>query len=273
MSFSEDILQRIEDYLNGDMPAEQVNAFESQMAHNPDLVDLVNINKKMRLQYGEDGWDFIEDDENGEALKALETLLQSKEFQDKKKAIQSASDLYFKNENSKGASNRTPRLYFALAVAAALVLFFGILFKDPGLTSAEIYSDNSSWKELPSFVSRGETDTELLSAGEEAFTNKDYSLAEARFSAYLESSHEVNVTALLYLGVSQLEGDNYNAALESFQKIIDSKTLDQSKGYWYKALAYLKRGDKDNARIVLEVIARHPDYFNHTKAIAILEVL
>ncbi|WAC03622.1 tetratricopeptide repeat protein [Lacinutrix neustonica] len=227
----------------------------------------------MRLQYGEDGWDFIDEHKNNDALDALETLLKSKEFQHKKKVIQRAGDLYFKNEKSKGVSNKKPQLYFALAIAAALVLFFGILFKDSGLTSTEVYSNNSNWDELPSLVSRGETNAVLLSKGEDAFTNKDYPLAEARFSAYVDTNKEVSITALLYLGVSQLELENYTSALENFQKIIDSNTLDHSKGYWYKALVYFKKGDKENAIKTLEIIATNPEYYKHSKAKEILEAL
>ncbi|WP_044399842.1 tol-pal system YbgF family protein [Lacinutrix sp. Hel_I_90] len=273
MNFSDDILQRIEDYFNGDLRAEQLKAFEKQIKENPDLAETVAINKKMRLQYGDATWDFIADDKRNDEANALESLLISKEFQDKKKAIKNAGDLYFKNEKSKSITSIRPKLYFALAIAAALVVFFGIFLKDNALTSEAIYVENSNWDELPSLVSRGETNAMLLSTGENAFTNKDYKLAEKSFSTYIKNEKDFNVNALLYLGIAQLELENYTSALESFQKIIDSKTLDHSKGYWYKALVYFKRNDKANAIKNLEIIAANPEYYKHVKAKAILEAM
>ncbi|WP_290702158.1 tetratricopeptide repeat protein, partial [Lacinutrix sp.] len=77
----------------------------------------------------------------------------------------------------------------------------------------------------------------------------------------------------LYLGVSQLELENYTEALKNFQKIIDSKTMDQSKGYWYKALTYLKMDDRENAIKEFEISAYSPKHFNHVEARELLKEL
>ena len=273
MNFSEDILQQIEDYLNGSMTEAQTLAFENQINENAELAEALGINKKMRLQYSDEDWDFVKDYNNSKKLNELESLLRSKEFQDKKKAIQNAGDLYFNKEQSKKGNSGRFKLYSILTAAAVLILFFGIFLKDSTRSNQEIYTEYSSWEELPSLVSRGEANADLLSQGEKAFTSKDYTLAEENFNNYVNNQREVNVNALLYLGISHLELENYDAALESFQKIIESNFLDQSKGYWYKVLVYLKKDDKENAVKTLKVIASNPNYFNYNKAKEILEAL
>lgn len=273
MNFSENILQQIEDYLNGSMTAEQIAAFKNQMNDNPELSEAVKINKELQLQYGDDNWNFIKDDKKNKDLNELESLLKSDDFKNKKKAIQSASDLYFKKGKSKNSNKNKPKLYYLLAIAAALVIFFGIFLKDNSISNQEIYSDYSSWDELPSLVSRSETNAVLLSTGENAFINKNYKLASESFGSYINSKPQVNPTALLYLGISQLELKNYNEALESFQKVIDSESLDKSKGYWYKALTYLKMDDIDKATEQLQIIISDSLNYNYTEANVILDKL
>ncbi|WP_055447817.1 tetratricopeptide repeat protein [Lacinutrix mariniflava] len=273
MNFSEDILQQIEDYLNGTMTKAQTFAFETQIKENADLAKALGINKKMRLQYSDEEWDFVKDYKNRKKINELEVLLKSNELQDKKKAIQNAGDLYFNKVKPENEIRRNKSLPF-LAIAASIVLLIGYFtFFNNDLTNQEIYAQHNSWEELPSLVSRSETNSSLLSNGESAFINKDYKLAEEHFNAYVSNKKEVNINALLYLGVSQLELENYNSALKSFQKIIDSNTLDQSKGYWYKALVYLKMDDEKNTINTLNSIVKDSKNFNFVKAEKLLKEL
>lgn len=272
MNFSDNILQNIEDYLNGSMNAEELKVFENQINENPELAEAIVINKELRLQYGDDNWNFIKEDKEDKDVSELEFLLKSKEFKSKKNAIQSASNLYFKKEQSKNSGNNKSKLYYVLAIAVAMIIFFGIFSIDNSLTNQEIYSNNSNW-DLPSLVSRGETNESLLSKGENAFINKNYELASETFIVYLNNEAEIDITALLYLGISQLELEKHNEALNNFQKIIDSKTLDQSKGYWYKMLAYLKMEDRDNAIKELNIIVKDSKSFNFAEAEKLLKKL
>ncbi|WP_299384116.1 tetratricopeptide repeat protein [uncultured Lacinutrix sp.] len=273
MNFSEDILQNIEDYLNGKMNANEIKTFENQINDNQEFYEAVKINKKLKLQYDETNWDFIEDNKSNTKLNELEALLKSNEFQDKKKAIQTASASYFKNEEVKKLNNNKPKLYYLLAFAAAVIVFLGVFFNDSTSTNQEIYSDNSKWEELPSLVSRSEINVDLLSAGENAFNNKNYVLAKENFTSFINDDYQVNPTALLYLGISQLELENYNEALNSFQKIAESNTLDQSKGYWYRALTYFKMDDRANAIKELEIIVKSSKNHNFEKAKKLLKKL
>ena len=61
-------------------------------------------------------------------------------------------------------------------------------------------------------------------------------------------------------------------AIETFNQLIESKLLDASKGYWYKALAYVKAGDKEQAKALLEKITSDSLY-NHQKAEELLDKL
>jgi len=273
MIFSEDLLEQMEDYLNGTMTVEQVLDFEKLINSESDLAEAIEINRKMRLQYSSKEWNFIEDDKNNSNVNALESILKSDVFQDKKNAIQNADDIYFKKGKSKKKTDGKFNFYYILAAAAVLILFFGIFFENNTLSNEEIYSQHNSWKELPSLVSRSEINSVLLSKGENAFFNKDYKLAEEHFSTYVANQEEINVNALLYLGIAQLELENYTSALENFQKVIESNSLDSSKGHWYKALTYLKMEDSKNALNQFEMSTRDSSNFKYNEAKDIIDKL
>lgn len=273
MNFSEDTHQQIEDYLNGNLNAEETTAFEYEINSDSQLFDAIEVSKKMKLQYSDEEWDSIKNHKSNKKLKELELLLKTEEFLDKKKAIQTVSDSYFKNEKAKSKNPNKFKLYYGIAAAAMLLLLLGFFFKDNKQTNQEIYSSNSNWEELPSLVSRSEINSALLSQGENAFKDKNYKLAEEKFSNYINTSTEFSVNAFLYLGISQLELENYNEALVSFNAIIRSNSIDKSKGYWYKVLVYFKMEDKINAIKTLEIIIENENNFNFTKAKKLLSTL
>ena len=55
--------------------------------------------------------------------------------------------------------------------------------------------------------------------------------------------------------------------------VLDFGTIDATKGFWFKAMTYLKAGDQKNATHILIDIANHVGYFNHEKAKELLNDL
>ncbi|GAK94783.1 hypothetical protein JCM19298_358 [Nonlabens ulvanivorans] len=54
--------------------------------------------------------------------------------------------------------------------------------------------------------------------------------------------------------------------------MISSNFLDAEKGYWYKGLLYLKKGDEKNALMIFNKIERE-NLYNANKATEIIELL
>ena len=82
-----------------------------------------------------------------------------------------------------------------------------------------------------------------------------------------------NPEAHLYIGASYLQLDNQKETIEAYDTLINSNALNRSKGYWFKALAYLKFGEEEKAKAALVQIKNNPTFFKHQEAIELLDKL
>ncbi len=271
MSFSEDIQEQVERYLDGNMDVEEFKTFENLMSTNENLLEYIEVNKQMRLQYGEQGWASIEDSKENSKLNELESLFESNEVETSKRAIREAGEIYLKEEEIDEKKAIRSKFYYAIAVAASIALLISFFLNDGKKTNSEVYSLYDSWNELPSLIERGHSENEALVNGERAFERGDYKVAKEHLNEAISNMEDFNAHAVLYLGLSQLELNEYDEALSSFQKLIESNSIDASKGYWYKGLAYLKMDDKVNAVDLFEKIVANTANYNYEKAIEVLE--
>lgn len=271
MSFSEDILEQVERYLDGNMNAGELEAFENLVKTDEQLSEYIEVNKQMRSQYSNQDWDFIEDSKENAELNVLESLFEDKETEVTKNAIKEASVTYLNEEAISTKKSNKAKRYYAFAIAASVALLISFFLNDKKLTNEEVYSSYDDWNELPSLIERGNSGNEILANGERAFERRDYKVAKEHFNEAMLSMEDFNAHAILYLGISQLELNEYDEALSSFQKLIESNSIDASKGYWYKGLAYLKMDEKDNAIDLFERIVADTSNYNYEKAIEVLE--
>lgn len=59
----------------------------------------------------------------------------------------------------------------------------------------------------------------------------------------------------IYLSLSQMGMESYTEAEATLDEFIQSDLLESSKGYWYKALLFLARGDlPDSEKILRRII-------------------
>lgn len=275
MSFSDNILEQAERYLDGKMTAEELKIFEKEIENNEELLNYIEVNKQMRLQYGEEDWGFAKNTNESDKLKTLEAVFNSEDTKKTKDVISKASQSYFNNteEITQGGKSGKYKIYFTLTIAACIALMVGFFITNQGQTTSEIYASYSSWSELPSLTERGESQNILLYKGEQAFQAKNYKEAEIAFIEAIKKSNNFDANAMLYLGIAQLELNEYEAALSNFKKVTKSDSLDASKGYWYTGLTYLKQKAKVKAIETFELIAANATYYNNDKAKTILEAL
>ena len=64
----------------------------------------------------------------------------------------------------------------------------------------------------------------------------------------MEKESKIDTTVFLYIGMTQLNLNKPEAAISSFDKVINSQILDRSKGLWFKALLYVKEDDQNLAK-------------------------
>ncbi|GAA4276851.1 tetratricopeptide repeat protein [Aquimarina mytili] len=263
----ENIYQKIEAYLGGDMTTEAINEFEEIMANDPELQKAVKLSSEINHHLNNESWLSIDSIESNEAKQELEEYIKSDQAAKLKTNIQEAGNRFKKKRST------TNIRYLISAIAAVLViglLLNNLVFKQESLD--DFYKTYYSTNDLPSLVKRG-ADKEALNTAITEFKNEEYEKAILSFRAFQEKSKENAPLLDAYIGFSYLKLNKTNDALKSFDALLTSDSIDSSKALWYKSLVYMKIGDTERLREILSQITTDPENFNYDKAIQILEKL
>lgn len=170
-------------------------------------------------------------------------------------------------------SQNEKRRFLLVAVSVTLVIVTSVgVYLMNGPSSGSLYNEYYSTSDLPSLVQRNVESTTLEEATLE-FEGGDFGDALVLYEKYRMETPEPRPEAYLYEGMSQLELDDFEGAVKSFDRFINSNSVDRLKGLWFKALAYLKAEDIQNARAVLSNITEDSSNFNYQKARKLLEKL
>ena len=267
MSLSENLLKQADKYLEKLMSESENAAFEIELSNNTELQEYLAINKELGIQLDNKDWQFV-DASKSPQVKDLEDYFKSEEAQSLKTVLSKVGDKY--KDTSKPKSNNNIKRYTFFAIAASVVLLIGLFFLN---NNQNIYNDYNSWQELPSLIERGHSESATLQDAEQAFIAKDYVSANSFYSKYLKETEVINVNVYLYLGITQLELNQKDKALSTFEAILTSDSIDFSKGYWYKTLVYLKAKDKNNAIKQLKLIVKDSTNYKFSEAEKILKQL
>ena len=266
MNLSEKDIYRAEDYLEGRLTHDESLAFEGDMELNSELKSYVELSKKLAVNLGETDWEFS-DEKNTKDLKAMVDFIKSKEGQQSRNLINKVSQ-----SNQERSIKPKKKNYYVYAIAASLVILLAVSwFVGFGTSNDKLYSDYVEYENLPSFVNRGEDSQDHLSKAEAFFEKGQYAEASDLFKSYLKESKD-NGAVYIYQGLSQIELGQYEQAKQTFDALINSNLLDASKGYWYKALMYLKQDKVEESKSILNHIVEDALY-NHDKAKTLLDDL
>lgn len=225
----------IERYLHGDTTAEENAAVERRAAADPEFAKALGERRQLN--------------EHLRAVAHEQALLAT---------LQRLGDRYFPAEQTAAPEREAVvrplgndrRLVYGLLAAAviALALFFaGPWFSAPGGG----YEQFARHQPL-SLTERGDGQ-QTAAAAETAYNDGNYPLAAQLLRAYLAEQSD-DQRAHLALGVSLLETDRDEAAVEIFREIAESKTALAPYGNWYLALVAVKQGDEKAALRYLDLI-------------------
>ncbi len=144
---------------------------------------------------------------------------------------------------------------WAYAVAASVVLFFGIYFLSQ---SDPTYNDFASIPEL-SIMERGEGEENIKNA-ENAFNSKNYAEAE-KYLFELVSKDPTNAEYNFYYAISMLEQNKYTKATAIFEKLYRGNSVYKHRAQWFEALNQLKQKQYDQcAKLLQNLPAEAEDY-------------
>ncbi len=261
--------KEIETYLNGEMTVDEQKIFEKKIESDPAAQKEFKIYKEMYTLYNDADWEISNNAAQNDKITAYEAFLKSEKGQSISKNIQKAEDAYF---NSSSTKIKKIVLY-AGSIAALLVLgLFVFVQLNKDIDTKSLYAEHKNWNDLPSLSLRNGVTS--LSEGEMLFRKKQYDTALTVFKSYVsKNATQSNPQVLLYIGVTQLELDQNEAAIKSFKKLMDSKTLDASKAYWYLSLAYLKINKVEEAKKQLQILSRNSQNYKYKEAKELLKKL
>lgn len=264
MSFDEKTFTEIARYLNDDMDQVEREAFDKRLESDAELASFVTTFSSLESVYNEEEWN-IQSNTSVEEIKALAKEFRAEDVSDLSKKIRSIQQGE-RNRSIPQKNKKKTYFYYissAVAVAAVCTLFYFSFFQS--LTAVEAFEQYHDWSALPSFQTKSDTQNTLANA-EDLFQQKQYKEALDLFKAHEKTSTTYHPNVQLYIGVSQLELENYAEAIQTFTTLQESDAIDHHKAYWYLALTYLKQNDTESAIKILDILLKDSSNYNYEKA-------
>ena len=262
MKQEDDIL--IEKYLLGKLSETEKEAFEKRMSSDEAFKESVLLEEQLFDALDENSWS------TSKGLQADEyrSVLDSKDIKDLKKMLSETTNTYQENVKPQYPFKKV----LTYAIAAAVTLFIAFQFLVPQTyTPQELYAQCNAYDDLPSFVTRADSDESKLVRAQELFDQKQYKQAIPLFdNELLQNKNDSRI--YIYLGLSYVESGDYNNAIKIFDSLSESDLIDAEMGYWYKALTFLKQGDVKKSKSILENIV-NKKFYNFEKAKSLLKEL
>ena len=267
MSIEEDIL--IQDFLNNKLSEIERNEVLSKMEVDPNFKEKIDFEKQLRLNLNNNEWS-LSKNRNHSEVKEYVNLLKDESTVALKDTLHNVNAEYQKTQNK----NSKPWLLYA-SIAVILILI-GVFVLSPNKTipANELYVNYLELSDLPSLVDRGKTDQILSTEAQKLFEVKEYDKAlDILLNNGFEDVQKNKATIYLYMGISQMELNQFSEAEKTFDKLIHSKLIDAPKGTWYKALLYIKQNKIVKAKALLSEIAKNPNNYKSKEASELLNQL
>ncbi|WP_459210672.1 tetratricopeptide repeat protein [Aquimarina rhabdastrellae] len=259
------MLDKIEQYIKGEMNDADRIAFEALLANNDQLQEEVMLQKQYYSLHQKD-WSMLKDDPDNEELQQLKQKLRSSEYQHLSNTIKKAGADYISQQN-KPSTFKKYYHYFAYAAVIAIIFTIVITKQNPSLDT--YYHDYVEWNTLPSLIEKSQNENNFIK-GELAFKREDYTTAITHFNTVTADS-KFYVFSLMYLGASYDKLDQNDKAIAAFNQLILTDSIEKSKGYWFKLLIHLKTNNKEKAVAVLHLITANKNNYKYTEALELLK--
>ena len=226
-------IKLIEEYLNDELESEALKAFQAELNENPELMKEVKLHSEINQA--------IMDKDSQKLRNELQAIHQEL------KRKQLAARIIKVLSKPVYASSLAATVLIAIIVAGIL------FFSDANTNSSEGIFSNYYQADDAIMMVRSGTSPEDIDLKEAllAYHEKKYDNA-----IELLQHQNNNILAKYYLGLSYLETDKLEKAIETFQSIIEHKNnLFVEQAEWYLSLCYVKSAREEKAKILLEKIS------------------
>lgn len=263
MNDTDDIL--IEGYLRGTLSTEEQRLVEERIANDAAFREQFLLEQSLQETLGEDQWSFAK--QPSKEIDEYRKLLADDDSSELKQVLQQVS----KKQQKETKIRTLQRIFYSSAAVIAILLSITFLFPSHP-SNTKLYEEYLQLESLPSIVSRGSEDEKDLVKAQQFFEQGHYSEVINLLNEVVSNSSENSGTIYLYLGISQMELNQYEAAVSTFTSLTESTAMDAEKGYWYQALLYIKQGQTEAAKKRLQKIVDEKS-FNDEKAMDLLKKL
>ena len=265
MSLKDDIL--IEQFFKNELSEIERKSFLERVESDDVFKEQYLLEKQLFESLNSNNWSFVSN-VNTEIMKKNDEIFRT----DKAKSLQKTlSEVHIEYKKSIQVKKR--RLFYISGIAASILFVITLnLFKTNNNNTTDFYNNYIMLHELPSFVTRGEvSDKNKLVDAESYFKKKEYQKAIATLESVKDDSVK-DGNFYIYQAVSLLELNKYDKAEKVLNYLIHSDLIDAPKGYWYKALLYLKSKRLNKAKTELKMLMSTTN-FKQKEAKELLEEL
>jgi len=233
--------REIEDYIEGNLQATYLERIENELIQNSDLRKEVLLRKQVNESLAE------------KDILALRKKLGNVEDESKIRDLKSVVP-----------DSKTRLLRFIRnSVAVVVLIICGITFNNFWHnTTGDVYNTNF---ETPSVGPERstESDFQLLSEGHSNYSQQEYLKAIPIYLQVIDKNSD-DFVARFFLGASYQNINEFNKAINEYGKVIahgNNQFIEEAE--WYRALCYLKIGEKKNARKELLAIENKKGDFSN----------
>lgn len=226
----------IDAYLNGELNAEEQQAFEQELRSNQQLQEQVNAYRLLNSTVGKH-------------QQAEQTLPELKQILDP------LTHQYFKKGKAKIFTMR--RTMYMLAAAASIVLI--LMLALPGTSP-----DNYSFDDMPGAIVRGAEDDKAKAA--QLFNNKQYTKAAKAFTQ-VKATSPADATVDFYLGISLLKTEKFAEALPLFETLANGSSVYAEDANFFTSLSAYHLQQNGKAQQYAEKVKKGSTYWKNAKAV------
>lgn len=260
INVTEELLEKIDNYLNGLLSIEDSIEFEKKIESDPELKEIVIIQEGLFTIHNNENSKKLANNKSLKSIKHYKEQINKEENQKLLSIIKKSGENYHKSKISKNS-------ILKYSVAATVAILFSTLFYFNSSNDLEnYYETNLDWNELPSYSSKGNDSLIIFTNGEKLFREKKFDKAIASFHS-ISKSNKLYPYSLMYIGASYEQLNQNQKAIETFKVLSEMSNFEEySRGYWYQLLIYLKLNNKAKAQEIKALIIKDPNNYNYEKA-------
>ena len=246
--------EEIERYLHNQMDRNELSIFEKQINSDKQLKEDVLLQIAIHDSFDDNSIGYDQNIYDIDLINKIKIKLKTGELKTVSNFIRKST---LKHKNKKIIKLATKLI---TSIAAIFLITFMIHYNSQK-NYQSFYIENADWNNLPSLVEKGDNNSNI-SQIESLYDSQNYKQIIS-----LINDNNKDPYQLIYKGVSYVKLNDFINATITFDKLINTNSLESSRGYWYKLLIYLNQNKLDDAKEILSKILQNKENYNYKKAL------